>query len=403
VNLEAKQHEGREQDWTATVVDNLEDIERIRPVWEQMHSAQSYPTLNAEVGRFTTFVRNADRQVTPHIVLVSHGDRAVAMIIGRIEKAPLSCKIGYKSLWSPELKRLAVVYGGVIGQLDRGVCEFIVEHLFGILSSGVVDVVFFNHLPVDSLIYKAARSAPTFLCRDYFPVVEPHWRTAVANSPDEFWAGLSSSRKRYLKRYMGKLETKTDGAIRIEVYRDEAEVDSFMDVASQISHLTYKAGAGFSFDDTPLNRSLIRQAAKSGMWSGHVLFAGEQPCAFDFGVRCGSNYVGQHIGYDPQWSSCSPGTVLFIKLLEELSKDPFVRNFDFGFGPSEYKDRFGTDSWPEASLYLFAPKLRPVLVNSVRSVLTGGSLVAIGLLRRLCLLGVIKRRWRETLQAKSAR
>ena len=91
-----------------------------------------------------------------------------------------------------------------------------------------------------------------------------------------------------------------------------------------------------------------------------------------------------------------------MKVFEELSKDVLIKTFDYGFGPGTYKDRFGTESWPEASVYIFAQRLYPVFVNILRSCVMGLSLGLEYILRNLGLRGWIKRRWRNVLQTKSA-
>jgi CelD/BcsL family acetyltransferase involved in cellulose biosynthesis len=81
-----------------------------------------------------------------------------------------------------------------------------------------------------------------------------------------------------------------------------------------------------------------------------------------------------------------------------LCADSSVELIDFGFGDADYKSRFGSDSWEEASLYIFAPRLRTVFVNAVQASMTAVSSVAEVILRRTGLLRLVKRRWRDALR-----
>jgi len=92
------------------------------------------------------------------------------------------------------------------------------------------------------------------------------------------------------------------------------------------------------------------------------------------------------------------GTVLFLKVFDQLCRDPEVNCFDFGFGDAEYKRRFGTKHWDEATLYLFAPRAYPVLVNTIRTAVSGVSEGMRLLARKTGIEEKIKRKWRNVLQ-----
>ena len=107
------------------------------------------------------------------------------------------------------------------------------------------------------------------------------------------------------------------------------------------------------------------------------------------------------IGYDPSLRNRNPGTALFLKVLESLCHDTSIDSIDFYFGDAEYKNRYGTESWSEASVHVFAPRLRPILINTLRSSLM---MVDAGLgqfMKKIGLEAWLKRRWRDRLQAKN--
>src|SRR5262249_58516112 len=47
-------------------------------------------------------------------------------------------------------------------------------------------------------------------------------------------------------------------------------------------------------------------------------------------------------GYDPEYAPYSPGIVLFLRLLEDLTAHDPPQICDFGLGHSDYKQFFGT-------------------------------------------------------------
>ena len=377
---------------------SLDEIEAIRPVWEEMQRSEPYPVINADVDRYLSVIQGSNRRMQPYIILIKQECEPIAMLIARIEKFPVKLKLGYKTLLSPSLRCLRVAYGGILGQPTNDVSSLLIGELLRMLRNREVDMVYLNHLRVESCVYKLSRTLPGVLNRSYFHRKKQHWLTSVPPSTKAFHAFLSASRKRYLKRYVKKLENECGGSVRLVCYQNEADIDSYIQIASRIAHGTYKERMGVGFADTFLNRSLMANAALKGLWKGYVLYTGDRPCAFEYGTRYSTTYFPENIAYDPHLSSCSPGTVLFIKVLEDLSKDPQVKTFDFGFGPGKYKDRFGTEYWTEASVQIFAPRLYPIFINIVRTLTTGLNRGLEYTLNKTGLTDWTKRRWRNLLQ-----
>ena len=92
--------------------------------------------------------------------------------------------------------------------------------------------------------------------------------------------------------------------------------------------------------------------------------------------------------------------MLFIKVVEDLIENSNIRVFDYGFGAAAYKERFGTKSWPEASVYIFAPRLYPVIINILQSSVGGINATLHFIVQKIGSVGWLKRRWRNLLQTK---
>jgi len=359
------------------------------------------PAPNADVHRYLAVLESMKETVQPCIVVLYDADNPKAMVIGRIETRRMTSRLGYTTILKPSLRCLSVVYGGILGQPSEQTGAKLLHEMMNILKRGEVDAIFFNQLRLDSAFYHLTRTMPSLLCRCYRPAVEPHWQTHLPDSIETFYEHNSGARKRYLRRYTKALEKACSGPVEMVCYRSIDKLDYVTKVASDISSRTYKHALNVDFRDDDLTRSLMSQAARQGALRAYVLYAGGKPCAFEFGVEYGTAFFPEHIGYDPLLGNCSPGTVLFIKVLEDLIQNSDVRVFDYGFGAAAYKERFGTESWPEASVYVFAPRVYPVLVNMVQSTLAGLSQLMVSVLDRAGLTGRVKRRWRTLLRPKS--
>lgn len=387
--------------WEIKVAKSFEEVEAIRDIWIQMQQEESVPTLNTDIDRYLSVMESLKETAQPYVIVIYNNSAPEAIVIGRLEKRQITCRVGYATIFKPALRCLTIIYEGILGKPSEQTCVKILQELTNTLKKGMIDTVFFNQLQLDSYIYHLTRKKPNVLCRCYFPVVEPHWQTHLPDSVEAFYKDMTGSRKRYLRRYTKALEKAGSGSVETVCYRSEDKLDHVIKIASEISAKTYKHALNVGFHDDYLRRSLLKKAARQGRLRAYVLYVNEKPCAFEYGIEYGNAFFPEHIGYDPFFRSCSPGTVLFIKVIEDLIENSNVRVFDYGFGGAAYKDRFGTESWSEASIYIFAPRLKPVVINILSSSVGVVNSTLHFIVQKIGSVDWIKRRWRNLLQAKS--
>ena len=387
--------------WEIKIAKSFEEIEAVRDIWIQMQRDESMPALNTDIDRYLAIVELLKEKVQPYIIVLYYNSVPQAMVIGRIESKRITCRVGYATILKPSLRCLIVVYGGILGQPSEQMGARILQELTCILKQRDVDAIFFNQLRLDSPLYNLTRKTPNILCRCYSPVVEPHWQTQLPDSMEAFYKGMSGSRKRYLRRYTTALEKAASGPVEMVCYRSEDKLDQVISIASEISAKSYKQALNVGFRDDYLTRLLLTKAARQRRLRAYVLYANGKPCAFEYGIEYGNVFFPEHIGYDPLLRSCSPGTVLFIRVVEDLIENSNVRVFDYGFGAAAYKERFGTEFWPEASVYIFAPRLYPVVINILRSSVGSLNAALQYVVQKIGFVGWIKRHWRHLLQPKN--
>jgi hypothetical protein len=255
-------------------------------------------------------------------------------------------------------------------------------------------------LRIDSYMYRLSRTMIHFLCRDHFPVIDDHWQTYLPETAEKFYASIKRKRKKEWKRLGRRLEDAVGGPLKLECYDNVSQLEHFIEIASKISAMSYKDALNIGFSGSSFMHSVLTQAANRHNWRAYVLYAGQVPCAFETGIVHGPVYFAEFIG--PEWSNFSPGTLLFVKVLEDLSQNTSVEIFDYGFGSAGYKERFGTKSWSEASVYIFALRLYPIFVNALRNSTMAVDLGLKYVLNKFSAVGWIKRKWRGLLRPKSS-
>ncbi len=386
---------------TVAIAQSFEEISSLRSIWQAIQSEQPLPKPNADIDRYTSVIEATNGRIKPYVMLFKQGNQPVAMVVARTESHQLSLKLGYQGLLHPKLRCLNVVYGGILGRVEGELCSIVLDELGMQLKSGEFDAVCFNYLDADGEFYQAVRSRSGFFTRGHFPKIAEHWRMAVPDSIDEFYRIRSRGHRRNLRQAIKKFHQKYPGEASFLKYTGEDQVENFTKTAAEISARTYQNALGAGIVDDEQTRGRLRTAAAHGWFDGNVLMAGDKPCAFQLGLRYSSVYYMISIGYDPALNSYKTGTILFLKVLESLCEDPAINMIDFYFGDAEYKKRYGTEHWPEACAYMFAPRVYPMAVNALRCSVAGVNAGLAHVARRIGRTDRIKRKWRDLLKNNS--
>ena len=387
-------------DLKITTLRKPEDVEKIRHIWDEIQQREPFPVPNTDIKRYMTYIKASSDNVQPYIILMERNNLPVAMTIGRIEKRRFDLKLGYKTLFGASLRCLSIMYGGIMGQLSNDLCTALMGELMNALRRREADVVFLNHLRIDSPIYKLCTTVPHFITRSHFEPAQPHWQTYIPDTVEEFYSRISRSRKRRWNRNVRQLEKMSSSGIKVVCYRHLSDVHHLVNVAMQIEKPTYKDGLEVGFTDSALNWALLEQAAQDGRLKAYILYVGDEPCAFQIDLQYGKVQFAEYGSFDPRWSRGSPGIVILIKVLEQLCQEPDIRVMDFGFGDALFKKKFGTHCWLEKSVCIYAPRLRPILFNIAMSANQACCLVLHRALTYLKLDTWVKRNWRRMLRRR---
>jgi CelD/BcsL family acetyltransferase involved in cellulose biosynthesis len=386
--------------YEVTIARHAAQIDSLQAAWTELLERQEAPIFNAEPDRLLSLVR-WQQEARPHVILLEKQGTPAALVVGSIERVRLPCRIGYKSFLLPPLKCFTIIHRGLLGEIDEETSALLLDEIGKLLRSGEADMVFFHYLNTASPFVRVARARISGLRRSHCDRVDIHRTMTLPGSMDAFYQSCSKKHRANLRRYVRKIEEQYGPRAVITRYRGEADVDSFVAAASQVSAKTYQHGLGCGLENDERTRDLIRNTAQKGWWRGHVMFLDGQPCAFQLGAIYRGSYFLEQIGFDPKWKDLNVGTVLFLAALEDLCQDNGgAKTIDFGFGEADYKKYYGDKCWTDASFYLFAPRLRPLLANLVFSGTSGLSLGLAHVLEKTGAIGWIKRRWRHRLSKK---
>jgi len=390
-------------DWEVTIVRTFKEIEAIRDIWEQMQHNESSAQVNADYDRYLSVLKAAGDNVQPYIILIEQKGHPMTMVIARIDKRRIICRIGYLKMFKPSIHCISIVYGGILGRQDNKACSILTHEFMKILKRGDAELILLNYLSKDSPLYHFSRKIPGFLNRDFIPVKNLHWQTPIPGNKELFHKMLSRNERRNIRRHTQQLEKKASGPVTMKSYHNLTELDELISIASKISSVTYQHNLTGGFTDNNLIRSLLTHSAKKNLLRAYILYAGSEPIAYELGTVYNSIYFAEFRGFHPDWSCGSPGSILLLKVLEEFSQDPDIMTYDYGFGDAPYKQRYGKICWHEASVCIFALRFYPICVNILRTCVAALNSTLEYAVNKSGLTNRIKRLWRNRLEKKTSK
>jgi len=269
-------------------------------------------------------------------------------------------------------------------------------------KQGNIDALFFYSLAVESVLYRAANASGNVFTRDHGTKLALHWKTPLPpEGMDTFLLHLSSKHRYWLRRLPRVLEKDFPGKVEYRRYTDIAQVEQLAIECERVASKTYHRAAGAGFRDNELWREKFQLWASKGFLQGHVLYIDGQPCAFWLANLYGKTLHLDFTGYLVEYKKYELGTILFLKMIEDAIASG-ANELDYGLGALWYKERFGDESWAEASLYLFAPTFKGVTTNLTRWAFSGTAALAKRLLNKFGATGMLMNKWRNRLASGAA-
>ncbi len=376
----------------------IEEIEALREPWCQLQQEHAASQISVDIDRYISILNGRQNVLNPHVVFLFKDNLPICTAIGRIEKHPLQCKIGYKNIMTTSLKGLCVEYDGIFGRLDEAITRRLLGVLMSLTKSKEVDLICLNHVKVDSLLYKFSQTLPAYFCRGRFNKIEVHWSMTVPEDIEDFYQARTRNHRHNLKKKVRRFEKEFSGRTKIVTYRHENELEEAATAAEKISSRTYQHGLGVGFIYDSALRSMLSTAAEKGWMRMSIIYVDEEPCAFQLGFYYGNMYYLDQVGYDHDWGKWSIGTVLFIKVLEDLCKEPSINRFDFGFGDADYKRNYSDRKHDEETVYIFAPRLYPMMIKGLKSTFHSLDSNMSSIIHKVGIGKKIKKAWRQCLR-----
>ena len=367
----------------------LEELERLRPAWDEL----PWQREEAAYEYFVTRLRTRPDVIGPFALVVRDGGRPVAGLAGRIESRRLQTFLGYRAVYSPLVRLLQVVDGGIVYAEPaalRPLARIVDEGLRG----DDVDVVAFPPFELGSVLFTTFGSLGDAFARQ--PLIAP-WTRRALDLPaafDAFLASLGHRTRKNLRRDGRNLESSFGERLRVEIVRDPGDVERLIRDADQVARATYQRRLGAGFADTPEQRALALVGLEHGWLRGYLLYLDTTPIAYWLCSVYGDTMLLKTGGFDEAYAEYRVGIYLLMRVIEDACVDAALRVLDFGPGDSTYKQQFSNRSRQERNLVIFAPTFRARRINATRTAILGPARLARGALDAARLTDRVRAGWR---------
>lgn len=374
-----------------------EAIEMLREAWNTMPSR-----IEADIDFFLEFIKvHNDSVLRPHVIVLRKGTQVVAILPGRLERHSLRVRAGYKDLHLPRVSQITFV-GQLLGEDSKEAATEAMKSALVSLRRNEADVALFHHLDFEKPLHRVVEQAGHILTKDYFTDSEESWKTQIPGNYEVFLRSRSSNTRYNIKRYSKRLLQAFPGKVQYKVRRNPADLDVVFEHCEAIASKSYLRGMRVGFADDVGTRRILALAAARGWLRSYILYLDGRPSAFWNGFLYRNSFVIRDTAYDAALSELRPGHYLLQRLMEDLCACGSVRELDFGPGAAQYKREMGDVSSQRISQLLFAPTLKGVSINLLRTPPLAFSGGAKWLLRQSGFFGKARRMWRARLVAKAS-
>lgn len=211
----------------------------------------------------------------------------------------------------------------------------------------------------------------------YVPYRDVLYYVSVSGSFTEYLHKFSTKSRQNLIRSVRRFAERQQGLPSWEVYVDHETISEFYSEALLISKQTYQTKllhAGLTDSEAFLEN--MKNLARNGQARGYLLRDSGRAIAFAWCRQQGDRIIYDTVGYLPEFSNLSAGTVLLYHIIEDIFLSGNYKEIDFGPGEAQYKSMFSTDRKEFVDLYLFRDTVRHRILASTHYglLLTSGAI-----------------------------
>ena len=331
-----------------------QDLSAILPAWKEFQASSREHTIVCDPE--WVLERSKQERADIRAYLFERNSQIFGAVPLEFYHHRLACHLGDLNVMNLPLKMVRVLgYTPTIPQ-DESAHDLFFERLLSLEFDAIymtcirADSFFWWYLKNSSLIKKHLH---LYSARG----MRPHPFIRMIGSYDDYLRKFSSKSRNNLSRQHRKLREK--GEVELIKVTEEADVNSFVEAAVDISQKTYQFRVlGIGIRDPDRLKEWLRWVARQGWLRSYLLKCGGSPCAFQVSYQYNRIFLGMEVGFDPAWSKLGVGIIQQLLALEDLFRNNTPDLCDFG-AYADYKHFLANDAHSDALVWLFRRRLYP--------------------------------------------
>lgn len=311
------------------LVDDATRLADLRPMWDGLERVG----IDNDPDYFTAVLEVAPDAERPYVVHV-HGDHD-SLLVARI-----TCLRRSLGPIAMRTRTMVVTFDGVLG------------------ADGSEDLTRLRDAlvrPVDDGLTSQARVQKVDVTSSWFAVLgdlarrrhlvtkaTPHWRTDLPSSWDALLQERSTKSRRQIRYDDNKLRRAYGERLTLRRLHLPEHQHRLVHDVPEVAAASYQSQLGVSLVDDGVQAALLERARAAGWLRTWMLYIDERPVAFWWGVVRNATLAIGTPGFVPDLTRDRVGLYTLRRMLEDACADEEIRAIDWGPGPADYKERFGT-------------------------------------------------------------
>ncbi len=286
----------------------------------------------------------------PLFMIVWEGNKIQCLAPFYVERQPYRMSLGVMKVAAPMLRMLKIYGGSIVHRLGRPP-ELGLHSIFDTLRSWrrSFDTIAFFELPVGGDLWTYFEKSGWK--RSGFKLIPASSSPSVlhfiemSNSYDAYLASFGSKRRKAWRKVIRQFEARCPKGFEVVRVTEPDQAMRFLEDVDRVFPTTWQARVlAPRRHAKPANVDFYRTIAAQGRFRAYTLKVNGEPIAFSSGFQHNGVYYFDETGYDIAWREGNPGTVLLLRIMEDLHEHDPPRVCHFGYGDGLQKRTFGTRS-----------------------------------------------------------
>jgi len=328
---------------------SLNEIELLRDSWQKLREASGFKTLS--IDQYLDAISNDEQILSPLVMVLRESEQVTVILPFAVFRKPKKFVIGELRLFSIAHQVLQSV-SATIGDLDISQARIVAQEL----SKGrLYDSINLYEIPVDHSLFIAVQDEALGLkTSSAIHDVFPHWVIDFPESFDAYLAGFRSKRRKAMRRNIRQFEEAHE--VVFEKMTGSKDISRYLKIGESISRQTYQWGLGTQLVNNVRSGRKFEISAQQNELFCYLLYADGVAIAFAWGQLINNIFHYETPGFLREYSRWSPGTIMLVKIIEDLLENTDCHCFDFGMGGdfTGYKAHFG-NRYYDAAIVEFYP------------------------------------------------